>query len=70
MLDAWCLPRKLHLRWLPTCVSAFESFSRYDVRHQQLGCVEEAEQIEAGLRKLLAVADPDHVILRELKRLS
>ncbi len=32
MLDAWCLPLKLHLKWLPTCVSVFESFSRYDVR--------------------------------------
>ncbi len=38
--------------------------------YRQLGRVEEAEQIEAGLRKLLAHADPDHVILRELKRLS
>ena len=38
--------------------------------YRQLGRVEEAEQIEAGLRTLLAVADPDHVILRELKRLS
>ncbi len=34
--------------------------------YRQLGRVEEAEQIEAGLRKLLAHADPDHVILREL----
>ena len=32
--------------------------------------VVEAEQIEAGLRRLLAHADPDHVILRELTRLS
>ena len=38
--------------------------------YRQLGRVEEAEQIEAGLRTLLAHADPDHVILRELKRLS
>ncbi len=38
--------------------------------YRQLGRVEEAEQIEAGLRKLLVVADPDHVIVRELKRLS
>ena len=38
--------------------------------YRQLGRVEEAEQIEAGLRKLLALADPDHVILRELKGLS
>ena len=38
--------------------------------YRQLGRVEEAEQIEARLRKLLAHADPDHVILRELKRLS
>ena len=38
--------------------------------YQQLGRVEEAEQIEAGLRTLLAHADPDHVIVRELKRLS
>ena len=38
--------------------------------YRQLGRVEEAEQIEAGLRTLLAHADPDHVILRELKGLS
>ena len=38
--------------------------------YRQLGRVEEAEQIEAGLRTLLAHADPDHVILRALKRLS
>ena len=38
--------------------------------YRQLGRVEEAEQIEAGLRTLLAHADPDHAILRELKRLS
>ena len=38
--------------------------------YRQLGRVEEAEQIEARLRTLLAHADPDHVILRELKRLS
>ena len=38
--------------------------------YRQLGRVEEAEQIEAGLRTLLAHADPDHVILRELKRRS
>ena len=38
--------------------------------YRQLGRVAEAEQIEAGLRTLLAHADPDHVILRELKRLS
>ena len=38
--------------------------------YRQLGRVVEAEQIEAGLRTLLAHADPDHVILRELKRLS
>ena len=38
--------------------------------YRQLGRVEEAEEIEASLRKLLAHADPDHVILRELKRLS
>ena len=38
--------------------------------YRQLGRVEEAEQIEAGLRTLLAHADPDHVILRELKRVS
>ena len=38
--------------------------------YRQLGRVVEAEQIEAGLRRLLAHADPDHVILRELKRLS
>ncbi len=38
--------------------------------YRQLGRVVEAEQIEAGLRQLLAYADPDHVILRELKRLS
>ena len=38
--------------------------------YRQLGRVEEAEQIEAGLRTLLALADPDHVILRELNRLS
>ena len=38
--------------------------------YRRLGRVEEAEQIEAGLRTLLAHADPDHVILRELKRLS
>ncbi len=37
--------------------------------YRQLGRVEEAEQIEAGLRQILAHADPDHVILRELKRL-
>ena len=36
--------------------------------YRQLGRVEEAEQIEAGLRTRLAHADPDHVILRELKR--
>ena len=38
--------------------------------YRQLGRVEEAEQIEADLRKLLAHADPDHVILRALTRLS
>ncbi len=38
--------------------------------YRQLGRVEEAEQIEARLRTLLAHADPDHVILRELTRLS
>ena len=38
--------------------------------YRQLGRVEEAEQIEARLRTLLAHADPDHVILRALKRLS
>ncbi len=38
--------------------------------YRQLGRVVEAEQIEAGLRTLLAHADPDYVILRELKRLS
>ena len=38
--------------------------------YRQLGRVVEAEQIEAGLRTLLAHADPDHVILRELKGLS
>ena len=38
--------------------------------YRQLGRVEEAEQIEAGLRTLLAHADPDHVILRALKGLS
>ena len=38
--------------------------------YRRLGRVEEAEQIEAHLRTLLAHADPDHVILRELKRLS
>ena len=38
--------------------------------YRQLGRVEEAEQIEARLRRLLAHADPDHVILRALKRLS
>ena len=38
--------------------------------YRQLGRVEEAEQIEARLRTLLAHADPDHVILRKLKRLS
>ena len=38
--------------------------------YRQLGRVVEAEQIEAGLRTLLAHADPDHVILRALKRLS
>ena len=38
--------------------------------YRQLGRVEEAEEIEAGLRTLLGHADPDHVILRELKRLS
>ena len=38
--------------------------------YRQLGRVVEAEQIEAGLRTLLAHADPDHVIVRELKGLS
>ena len=38
--------------------------------YRQLGRVEEAEQIEARLRTLLAHADPDHVILLALKRLS
>ncbi len=38
--------------------------------YRRLGRVVEADQIEARLRKLLAHADPDHVILRELKRLS
>ena len=38
--------------------------------YRQLGRVVEAEQIEAGLRRLLAHADPDHVILRALKRPS
>ena len=37
---------------------------------RELGRQEEAARIEAELLKLLAVADPDHVILRELKRLS
>ena len=38
--------------------------------YRQLGRVAEAEQIESGLRTLLAHADPDHVILRELTPLS
>ena len=38
--------------------------------YRQLGRVGEAEQIDAGLRTLLAHADPDHIILRALKRLS
>ena len=38
--------------------------------YRQLGRLREAEQIEAGLRTLLAHADPNHVILRELKDLS
>ena len=37
---------------------------------RKLGRQEEAARIEAELLKLLAHADPDHVILRELKRLS
>ena len=37
---------------------------------RELGRQEEAARIEAELLKLLAHADPDHVILRELKRLS
>ena len=36
----------------------------------ELGRQQEAARIEAELLKLLAHADPDHVILRELKRLS
>ena len=37
---------------------------------RELGRQQEAARIEAELLKLLAHADPDHVILRELKRLS
>ncbi len=37
---------------------------------RKLGRQEEAARIEAELLKLLAHADPEHVILRELKRLS
>ncbi len=37
---------------------------------RKLGREEEAARIEAELLKLLAHADPDHVILRELKRIS
>ena len=37
---------------------------------RELGRQQEAVRIEAELLKLLAHADPDHVILRELKRLS
>ena len=37
---------------------------------RKLGRHQEAARIEAGLLKLLAHADPDHVIIHELKRLS
>ena len=59
---------------VPPVLGAGSFWLRLELRrvqvYRQLGRVEEAEQIEAGLRTLLAHADPDHVILRELTRLS
>jgi hypothetical protein len=39
-----------------------------DRLYRQLGRHSEAEKVEADLRKLLLVADPDHPILLELQR--
>jgi hypothetical protein len=36
--------------------------------YRQTGRGREAEPIEAELRRLLAVADPDHPVLRQLRR--
>ena len=59
---------------VPPSLGAGAFWLRLELRrpqvYRQLGRVAEAEQIEAGLRTLLTHADPDHVILRELKRLS
>ncbi len=38
--------------------------------YRSVGRVDEARVVEADLRKLLALADPDHPILLELERLQ